>query len=198
MAGNGKQILVKFSDGLEEVYDSIRQAALALDISRDTIAAALNKKVSSYSKLYKLGIIDVIEVEVVPSWVNAVPVPAPKIEQFGSGGYREYKTGKPSFMGIAPIGLERVAMRCTYGKEKYGDLSGFGKGKELPCASTMDSALRHINQYLQGDNSEDHLAAAVWNLLVVMQTEIESPEWNDIKAREGVPAYDYNTHSSKE
>lgn len=119
-----------------------------------------------------------------------------EVVQYESGGYREVKLGKPSFLGLAPKGLERVAMRCAYGKAKYGDLSGFGKGKELPCSDTMDSALRHINQYLQGDNTEDHLAAAVWNLLVLMQTEVESPEWQDIRVREGLPTDVYNTYST--
>jgi hypothetical protein len=43
--------------------------------------------------------------------------------------------------------------------------------------------LAHINQWLAGDSSEDHLAHAVWNLMSALHFEETRPDLIDIPAR---------------
>ena len=81
---------------------------------------------------------------------------------------------------ITPFGLRRLAQTCAEGAAKYGD-HNWQKG--LPASSTVNHALRHINLWLMGDNSEDHLAHAAWNLLAVIHFEETRPELIDIPAR---------------
>ena len=41
----------------------------------------------------------------------------------------------------------------------------------MPASRLVSSALRHTFQYLKGDREEDHLAAAVWNLMCILEFE---------------------------
>ena len=53
----------------------------------------------------------------------------------------------------------------------------------MPIGEFINSALRHINQYLEGLNDEDHLAAALWNIGAAIQMEETHPEQQDIPTR---------------
>ncbi|MBA3816057.1 MAG: hypothetical protein H0X29_05980 [Parachlamydiaceae bacterium] len=44
----------------------------------------------------------------------------------------------------------------------------------------LDSALRHINQYREGNRDEDHLAHAFWNLMAAIHFEELRPDLNDL------------------
>ena len=55
--------------------------------------------------------------------------------------------------------------------------------KGLPMHSMLDSALRHLAKYMDGQNDEDHLAAAATNLLMALWTEEHKPGMQDIPAR---------------
>lgn len=51
---------------------------------------------------------------------------------------------------------------------KYGERN-WEKGQ--PLSVFLDSALRHINCFRTGQRDEDHLTAAVWNLMAYIHTE---------------------------
>ena len=91
-----------------------------------------------------------------------------KAEHFKSGAMRDNNEGKGAFELITPFALERVAKVYERGAKQKGDRN-WEKG--LPMGRTLQSAIRHINQYLQSDGEEDHLAQAAWNLFAVMHFE---------------------------
>jgi hypothetical protein len=47
----------------------------------------------------------------------------------------------------------------------------------------LDSALRHLVKYMDGQTDEDHLCSAATNLLMAMWIEEKMPEMQDIPAR---------------
>lgn len=81
---------------------------------------------------------------------------------------RENKDGKGRFDLLPTKGIIRLAKRCEYGAQKY-EADDWKKG--IPNNQLLDSALRHIFQYKEGKKDEDHLSAAVWNLMVIMEQE---------------------------
>lgn len=89
-------------------------------------------------------------------------------QEFTTGSKRDTAEGKGRYDLITPIGLARLAKHYQNGSKKYGD-----RNWELgqPICRYLDSALRHIYKHLEGDRSEDHLAAGAWNLLGAIHTE---------------------------
>jgi len=94
-----------------------------------------------------------------------------------SGGRTEYAGGalkepstidKGRFDLLPPHALHRLARHFAAGASKYG-ARNWEKG--IPLWRFLDSALRHMNMYLEGDREEDHLAAVLWNVGCYMQTE---------------------------
>ena len=81
---------------------------------------------------------------------------------------------------ITPIGLRRLALTCAEGEAKYGAHNGT---KRIPASCLINHALRHVNLWLMGDNTEDHLAHATWNLLATIHFEESRPELIDIPTR---------------
>lgn len=49
--------------------------------------------------------------------------------------------------------------------------------------SMIDSAMRHLLKYIDGQTDEDHLAAAATNLLMALWTEEKKPDMQDIPTR---------------
>lgn len=89
-------------------------------------------------------------------------------EAFGTGSVRDTREGKGRYDLISPIALARLALHYERGCEKYGERN-WEKGQ--PLARYLDSAMRHVNNYLAGDRVEDHLTAACWNLFAFIHTE---------------------------
>ena len=89
-------------------------------------------------------------------------------EDFATGSRRDIRTGKGRMDLLPPRALLRLARHFEAGAVKYGD-----RNWELgqPQSRFMDSGLRHAMRYLMGDDDEDHLAAAVWNLLCALDQE---------------------------
>lgn len=81
---------------------------------------------------------------------------------------REPSTGKGRFDLITPFGLRRLAVHYERGSKKYSD-KNWERG--IVFSRYIDSALRHVNSYVMGMEDEDHLAAAVWNLMAIMHHE---------------------------
>lgn len=104
-----------------------------------------------------------------------------KCVAFEGGSFRENSLGKGIFHAIPSIAVTRVAQRYELGMVKYGRSDAYKDG--MPTSRSFDSAMRHLWQYLEGDNSEDHLAAVVWNCFAMMEMEVNKPEWQDLPSR---------------
>ena len=55
--------------------------------------------------------------------------------------------------------------------------------KGLPMHSMIDSAIRHLAKYIDGQTDEDHLCAAATNLLMAMWMEEKRNSMQDIPTR---------------
>jgi hypothetical protein len=87
-----------------------------------------------------------------------------------AGGERESAIGKGRFDLLPPTALLRLAQHYENGARKYAPRN-WEKG--LPLSRFIDSAFRHLVQFMDGDREEDHLAAVLWNIAGYIQTE----EW---------------------
>jgi hypothetical protein len=101
-------------------------------------------------------------------------------EVFESGAIRDVRTGKGRFDLMSPFALRRLAAIYEKGAVKYAPRN-WEAG--IPVSRCLDSALRHLIQYLAGENTEDHLAQAAWNLFAAMHFEEVRPELVDIPTR---------------
>ena len=91
---------------------------------------------------------------------------------------REPSTGKGRFDLITPFGLTRLAKWYELGSKKYGDRD-WEKG--MTFSRYVDSAFRHLIKFMMGMEDEDHLAAAVWNLLcIIHHQELGQTELDDL------------------
>lgn len=103
------------------------------------------------------------------------------VRAYEGGSFRDRPPGKGLFSPMPMNALLRIAKRYEYGALKYGKSEAFKDG--LPVKDCFDSAMRHLIQYMNGDNSEDHLAAVCWNAMAMMYMEEEKPQWQDIPSR---------------
>lgn len=87
---------------------------------------------------------------------------------FSTGAQRDGNKNKGRYDLIPPEALRRVALRYQNGAVVYGERN-WEKG--MPLSQFLDSAIRHCYAILQGDFSEDHAAAAAWNLCSFMATQ---------------------------
>jgi len=92
--------------------------------------------------------------------------------EFPTGSVRDIRTGKGRFDLIPPLALERLARHYENGAVKYGDRN-WERGQ--PISSYVDSMLRHCQNFLAGDRSEDHLSAVSWNAFAIIFTEEMTP-----------------------
>ena len=100
--------------------------------------------------------------------------------QFQTGAVRDMHQGKGRCDLLPPNALLRLARHFETGSLKYGD-----RNWELgiPCHSFADSGMRHLLKYMAGNTDEDHLIAAIWNLMCLVETEELRPEMQDIPSR---------------
>lgn len=108
------------------------------------------------------------------------------VVHFEGGGIRQSALGKGTFKYIPTVALRRLSHRYQYGEIKYGATDNFKKG--LPISDCWDSAMRHMVAYLEGDNSEDHMAAVIWNACCIMEMECNNRNFVDIDSRKNIPA----------
>ena len=94
-----------------------------------------------------------------------------KRQEFGTGAKRDTNEGKGRYDLISPIALYRLALRLEQGAKKY-DERNWEQG--MPLTRYLESAVRHLYQWLAGDgeqDSEDHLGAAMFNVMALIHTE---------------------------
>lgn len=89
-------------------------------------------------------------------------------EEMATGSKRDTRDGKGRFDLISPVVMLRDARHLENGSKKYGDRN-WEKGQ--PLSRCFDSAVRHLFKYLEGFRDEDHLAAARWNIAVMIHVE---------------------------
>ena len=97
---------------------------------------------------------------------------------FETGAQRDLSEGKGRFDLIPWCAIMRLARHFEAGAEKYGE---YNWQKGIPAHSYIDSAFRHLAKYTDGWDDEDHLIAAVWNLVCLAWTEEKKPEMMDIR-----------------
>jgi hypothetical protein len=98
--------------------------------------------------------------------------------QFDTGAQRDTDKGKPKMSLVPHDELIRLMYRYKEGAEKYGE-NNWMKG--MSVSVFYDSAQRHLFKWWEGDNTEDHMAAVLWNVMGAMWTEKNKPELDDRK-----------------
>jgi hypothetical protein len=88
-----------------------------------------------------------------------------KREQFDTGAVREPNLDRGRYDLISPIALRALAIHYERGATKYSERN-WEKG--LPLSRHLNSALRHLQDFLDGDTSEDHLSACSWNCFCII------------------------------
>ena len=88
--------------------------------------------------------------------------------EFSTGSVRDRAKGKGRFDLLPPHALRRIAIHYENGARKYDDRN-WEKGQ--PLSVYLDSAIRHLVGVLEGMVDEDHLAAAAWNVMGLMETQ---------------------------
>ena len=107
--------------------------------------------------------------------------------EFHTGAVRDAMQGKgcPSLLPIDA--LRAASRRFEDGAEKYGR-NNWEKG--IPLSRYVDSLYRHLWQFMEGDTTEDHGGAIVWNAMCLVQTKqwIENgklpEELNDLEGKD--------------
>ena len=114
----------------------------------------------------------------IPRDANGFPIPGVCREEleatlnperiFSTGAKRDTKDNKPALELISPIFLNRLGIHLATGAEHYGERN-WEAG--IPLSVSVASLLRHINQYREGCQTEDHLAAIACNIMFIIHTE---------------------------
>jgi hypothetical protein len=91
-----------------------------------------------------------------------------KRQEFNTGSRRDTRDGKGRFDLLPMFAEEEIAKHFEGGAIKYGERN-WEKGQ--PLSRYADSAKRHLNKALRGQNDEPHLTAAAWNLLCLIDTK---------------------------
>lgn len=104
-----------------------------------------------------------------------------KARQFDTGAQRDSAEGKPRMSLVPHDALKSVMMRYLDGAEAYGE-NNWKKG--MKNSVLYDSTMRHLMAYWTGDESEDHLGAALWNIMGLIDNDNKRPEMDDRKEYE--------------
>ena len=96
-----------------------------------------------------------------------------KRKQYDTGAQRDIQEGKGRFDLLPSRTIRALAVHYEKGCLKYGDRN-WEKG--INISRYTDSGLRHAFQFLQGDTDENHLIAAIWNLICAYETILRIQE----------------------
>lgn len=90
-----------------------------------------------------------------------------KRRKFKTGAQRDMAGQKGRFDLLPNRTIRALAIHYEKGATKYGERN-WEKG--IPVSSFMSSALRHAFQFQDGEDDENHLIAAIWNLMCAYET----------------------------
>ena len=100
--------------------------------------------------------------------------------EFTTGAKRDDATGKGRY-DLLPWGaIHALAQHTERGALHYGERN---VDKGIPQSSLIDSGLRHISSYIQGDAEDYHLVAALWNIAWAVEQEVKRQEMVDLPER---------------
>jgi hypothetical protein len=88
-------------------------------------------------------------------------------KKFETGAHRDLSLGKGRFDLIPPKTLRALAIHYEKGANKYEERN-WEKG--IPVSRYIDSCFRHLYQFVDGCNDENHLIAALWNIYCLYET----------------------------
>ena len=130
----------------------------------------------------QIGLPDVKEDDSCYEWTakDSVLADSGDRTRFETGAVRDMHQGKGRCDLLPACVLLRLAKHYEAGAVKYSERNWM---KGIPAHSFVDSALRHLLKYMDGQNQEDHLIAAIWNLCGLAWTEEKKPEMMDIPER---------------
>ena len=100
--------------------------------------------------------------------------------KFTTGALRDLHKGKGRYDLLPWAAIHELAIHCENGALKYGERNC---EKGIPTHSLMDSAIRHLGCYMKGQKEENHLAAAMWNVAMCIEMEINNKGMQDIPNR---------------
>lgn len=104
-----------------------------------------------------------------------------KREQFDSGMVRDTTEGKIDYL-LALDGpmFKRYAIHLTKGAVKYAKRNWMQADGPEEYDRFRESATRHFFQWLEGDRSEDHAAAVIFNIggAEYVQQRLDDPEYH--------------------
>ena len=102
------------------------------------------------------------------------------MREFKTGAVRDSADGKVRY-DLLPWGaIHALAQHCERGAAHYGERN---VDKGIPQHSLLDSGIRHLSQYIQGDAEDHHLVAAAWNIMWALEQELKRPEMIDLPER---------------
>ena len=87
--------------------------------------------------------------------------------KFNTGAVRDASSGKGIPSAIPSRALMRLARRFEDGAAKY-NRDNWKQG--IPLSRYVDSLYRHLWAFMEGDDSEDHLGAVIWNAVCLSET----------------------------
>lgn len=87
--------------------------------------------------------------------------------EFETGAVRDSSAGKGHYSSIPPIALKKLAIRFEDGARKYSNHNWM---KGINLSAYLNSLNRHIQAWAEGDESEDHGGAILWNSAAMIQT----------------------------
>ena len=87
--------------------------------------------------------------------------------EFATGAVRDASEGKGNPSLIPIDALRAVSKRFEDGATKYGR-DNWQQG--IPLSRYVDSLYRHLWQFMEGDETEDHAGAIIWNAMCLTQT----------------------------
>lgn len=97
--------------------------------------------------------------------------------RFETGAVRDMHGGKGRMDLLPMSAIIELSKHCEEGAEKYGE---HNVDKGIPQHSLCDSAMRHLVKYMRGDQDENHLRAAAWNIMWALEQAVTRPELNDL------------------
>lgn len=97
-------------------------------------------------------------------------------QDYDSGMRRDTQQGKPRYDLIDRDFLRRWAELMARGAEKYGERNWELANSEEEVNRFKASAFRHLMQWLDGDETEDHAAAVAFNLAAAERTKGKTQE----------------------
>lgn len=100
--------------------------------------------------------------------------------EFDTGAVRDMEEGKGRCDLLPACAILRLSKHYENGAKKYEERN-WEKG--IPISSFIDSGMRHLLKYMDGQTDEDHLVAATWNLMCAMWMEEKRPDLQDIPSR---------------